>query len=50
MDLKVLGFCPTAEMVAAGGDDDLRDVNAGYQIGDVVRVALLEVNCYFKKE
>ena len=39
----MLGFCPSAEMVSAGGEDDLRDVDAGYHVGDIVRVAALEV-------
>lgn len=43
VDLKVLGFCPSAELVSAGGEDDLRDVDAGYHVGDIVRVAALEV-------
>ena len=30
-------------MVSAGGEDDLRDVDAGYHVGDIVRVAALEV-------
>ena len=30
-------------MIAAGGEDDLRDIAMGYQVGDTVRVAVLEV-------
>jgi len=39
-DIRVRGFCPSAEMVPA---NDPRDPGRTYETGDVVRVAILEV-------
>ena len=39
-DIRLRGFCPSAEMVPAY---DPRDPGRTYETGDVVRVAILEV-------
>ena len=39
-DMRIKGFCPSAEMVPAA---DPRDSDRNYENGDIVRVAILEV-------